>query len=94
MGGADDRRPRTLHRRRMGRRLKASGARLAARPEMVEQMCPDEPDPMQTGDGDLADGCRDMERIHREAADRARSDRMIDEWGRQSFPASDPPPTW
>jgi hypothetical protein len=24
----------------------------------------------------------------------ARSDAMIDEWGRQSFPASDPPSNW
>ena len=29
-----------------------------------------------------------------EAAGWERSDAMIDEWGRQSFPASDPPSNW
>jgi hypothetical protein len=29
-----------------------------------------------------------------ERAGQDRSDEMIDEWGRQSFPASDPPSNW
>lgn len=29
-----------------------------------------------------------------EQSARDRSDEMIDEWGRQSFPASDPPSNW
>jgi hypothetical protein len=57
-------------------------------------MFADESDVLKIADGDPADGANDVERIRREAADLARSDRMIDEWGWQSFPASDPPPTW
>ncbi|MGH8859652.1 MAG: hypothetical protein ACRDVG_00195 [Jatrophihabitantaceae bacterium] len=32
--------------------------------------------------------------VQSERAGRDRSDEMIDEWGRQSFPASDPPSNW
>lgn len=60
----------------------------------VVQMFADEKDPIDIADGDQADRFPDTDQIHRAAADLARSDRMIDEWGWQSFPASDPPPTW
>jgi hypothetical protein len=45
-------------------------------------------------DGQEVDGSRGIDRMPRETADRSRRDHMIDEWGQQSFPASDPPPTW
>ena len=61
---------------------------------MVEQRVVEHPDTTKSAGGQPALVSDAMEPIEREAADLARTDHMIDEWGRQSFPASDPPPTW
>lgn len=57
-------------------------------------MFAEDPDTTKAVDVDLVDRPRGTDRNQREMADRNERDQMIDEWGQQSFPASDPPPTW